>query len=80
MNLSKSYENMWYILVLHVPMAYPNTTKQNIPLGHPLPTLMEGVDEKVDFTVNTSTQPGIGAGLSTTGRAGFRQPAPTKGL
>ena len=33
-------------------MAYPNTTKQNIQLGHPLPMPVEGVDEKVDFSVN----------------------------
>ena len=33
-------------------MAYPNTTKQNIPLGHPLPTPMEGVNGKVNFSVN----------------------------
>ena len=40
------------ILVVHVPMAYPNISKQNIPLGHPLPTPMEGVDGQVDFSVN----------------------------
>ena len=33
-------------------MAYPNTTKQNIPLGHPLLTPMERVDGKVDFSLN----------------------------
>ena len=51
MNPREYYENMWYILVLHVPIAYPNTTKK-IPLGHPLLTPLEGVDGKVDFSVN----------------------------
>ena len=33
-------------------MAYRNARKQNIPLGHPLLTPMEGVDGKVDFSIN----------------------------
>ena len=52
-NPREYYDNyMWWIFVLHVPMAYRSTTRQNIPQGHPLLTLVEGVDGKVDFSVN----------------------------
>ena len=36
-------------MVFHVPMAYPNTTKQKVPLGYPLSTPVRGVDGKFDF-------------------------------
>jgi len=31
-------------------MAYPNTTKQKVPLVYPLSTPVMGVDEKFDFS------------------------------
>ena len=33
-------------------MAYPSTTKQNIPLSYPLPTPVGWVDDTDDFSVN----------------------------
>ena len=38
-------------LVPHVPISYPNTTNQKIPLVYPLSMLVKGLDGKFDFSV-----------------------------
>jgi hypothetical protein len=37
-------------LVLGVRRAYPNTTKQKVPVVYPLSAPVMGVDEKFDFS------------------------------
>ena len=37
------------IFVFHVPMAYPNTTKQKSPLVNSRSTSVKGVDGEFDF-------------------------------
>src|SRR5664279_2404377 len=48
-NRRESCEELGKILVLDVPMAYPNTTRQKFPLVYPLSTPVMVVDEKFDF-------------------------------
>src|SRR5664279_1353133 len=48
-NRRESCEELGYTLVLDIPMAYPNTTKQKVPLVYPLSTPVMEVDEKFDF-------------------------------
>src|SRR5664279_1042451 len=50
-NRRESCEELGYILVLHVPMAYPNTAKQKVPLVYPLSTPVMRLDEKFDFSL-----------------------------
>src|SRR5664279_5060760 len=64
-NQRESCEELGYILVLGVPRAYPNTTKQKVPLVYPLSTPVMGVDEKFDFfSSGARVSPEQGSGAS----------------
>src|SRR5664279_240489 len=69
-NRRESCEELGYILVLHVPMAYPNTTKQKVPLVYLLSTPVMGVDDKFDFSP-------AGLGFRRSGAPEHRNPTKT---
>ena len=49
-NRRESCQELGYTFVLGIPMAYPNTTKQLVPLCYPLPASVKVVDDKLDFS------------------------------
>jgi hypothetical protein len=57
-------------LVLGVRRAYPNTTKQKVPVVYPLSALVMGVDEKFDFSA-------AGLGFHRSGALERRNPTKT---
>ena len=48
--MRKSCQELGYTFLLGLPRAYPNTTKQLVPVCYPLPASVKVVDDKLDFS------------------------------